>query len=142
MAAHLRSAKHLLVISDDADHAARTARMLDELGYQIEMAEPGAVVPRCREQAPRAAIFAATDEEAGALHDALRELKRLQDLGELPSFPIVAAGALDGMAAENVVDGIVLEPQRMTSLATEISKQVDGVPTPAPLPMTVEDEDS
>lgn len=141
MATDTRSGKHLLVISDDADHAAQTARMLDELGYQIEMAEPEAVVRRCREQAPRAAIFAATDEEASALQDALREVKRLQGLGELPSFPIVAAGELDGVAVDNVVDGIVLEPQRMTSLATEISKQIDGV-RPAPLPLALEDEDS
>jgi hypothetical protein len=121
-----RPGKRLLVISDDDGRAMRTARMLRALGYDTAVSDASAALTHCRQDPPLAAVVAAADEGIAAVQDRLREMKSLQQRGELPSFPIIAAGRPEGETAVDLVDGVVLEPGRLTSLAIEVSKQVGG----------------
>lgn len=139
MATPNQSDKRLLLISDGTDRAAALTRVLRELGYDVGVCASATALVQCG-GTPPAAIVVSSVEQAADVQDALREIRQWQQEGRLSAFPIVAAGQPEGDASWDLVDGVVLEPDRLTSLATEISKQVDGIPTPAPLPAEVEEE--
>jgi CheY-like chemotaxis protein len=139
MADSLRPGKRLLVVSNNARRARHTARMLSALGYDTAVAEPASVLSCCQASPPDAAVVAGAAEEVAAVQEGLRKLKWLQQQGRLPLFPIISAGQPDGDTEQALLDGIVLEPSRLTSLAIEISKQMDGAATSAG-PMAVDDD--
>jgi CheY-like chemotaxis protein len=114
----------LLIVTDSPDRAEVTARALSELGYEVRLATPNTAADRCRRRTPHAVLVMATDVQTERTKNALREVKDLPRPGG-SKVPVIVAGDPQDEALSELVDGVVLEPDRLTSLVVEIAKHVD-----------------
>lgn len=131
---YVREIKRVLVVDDSSVNLLLTGAQLEILGYDVTMAGDGEqAIQSCLEAPPDAVLM---DMDMPVLDGvgATRRLRKLQRLGLIPPFPIVAATSLQGEATQQAcfdagMDGFLAKPMALSALTEELHRVLPLRPT-------------